>query len=474
MDTVSREAKLYVRDKTNRNIFHIEEGYSSLVWTERYQEAGDFVLDIPLNSANLGVYSVGNYLSFDNSNESMVIENRTINDEYEEPTLEISGRSLSSILMRRVNASKFFDLYSGSITYSGDVGDIVQSIFNDEILEPKLPAYRYMHDPENKPVDYSTQHLVSGYYEPGGSWNQFLHYNVIRQYQIDAEYRKINGIAFKNSVPQETNIEISFDSVQTVYDILVKIAKNNFLGFRSYFDQNKTIVIEMYQGVDRTTAQKTLTPIVFDPIMDNISYLGYVEDMTDYKDSGFIYSDSALFYRSKYKGLEYPRYDIYPGYVWYNATQTETEDLNRFEVPLDVRSEASVNDLKDNVDPELYYGDSEESDDSEVSTGGWLASDWYSWFDKIQEGVYNAGVSQYEDGDYDFIQSSEGSIDPLVRYEFEKDYNIGDKVDVTNEDYGIAMTAFIDEAVKSYDQNGWVITPNFKNILEYDSGEEDE
>ena len=68
MDTVSREAKIYVRNKSDRKIFYIEEKYSSLVWTERYQESGDFVLDIPLNSANFDVYKIGNYISYNIKN----------------------------------------------------------------------------------------------------------------------------------------------------------------------------------------------------------------------------------------------------------------------------------------------------------------------------------------------------------------------------------------------------------------------
>ena len=49
-------AIIYVRDKTSRQIIHIEESFSSLVWTERYQEAGDVVLAIPIDVADFNVY----------------------------------------------------------------------------------------------------------------------------------------------------------------------------------------------------------------------------------------------------------------------------------------------------------------------------------------------------------------------------------------------------------------------------------
>lgn len=477
MDTVSREAKIYVRNKSDRKVFYIEEKYSSLVWTERYQESGDFVLDIPLNAANFDVYKIGNYISFDNSEESMIIEGRTINDEVEEPTLEITGRSLSSILMRRVNASKILDIQNGVLTYSGKVGEVVQSIFDDEIITPKLPYFDYMKDVDNGLVAGS-KHLILGINENKKLWSGFLAYNLIKKFYEDVEYRKIPKFIFKNSVDPNLEITTNFSKIETVYDIIVKMSKNNYLGFKSYFDDSLNIVIELYSGVDRTNSQKTLDPVIFDPMMDNISYLGYVEDATDYKNTGFTYSDGHLFYRSKYplgQGVKYPRYDIYLGYTWNDFSGETKTGLDRFEIPFDARSEVSVNDLKDNVDPELYYGeDSEESEGSEVSTSGWSSSEWYDWYDKIQQSVKNFGISSYEEGEYGFIQSSEGSIDPLVRYKFEEDYNIGDKVDITNGDYGIAMTAYIDEAVKSYDNNGWIITPNFKNILDYDYGEEED
>lgn len=474
MDTVSREAKIYVRNKSDRKVFYIEEKYSSLVWTERYQESGDFVLDIPLNAANFDVYKIGNYISFDNSEESMIIEGRTINNEVEEPTLEITGRSLSSILLRRVNASKILDIQNGDLTYSGKVGEIVQSIFDDEIIDPKLPYFNYMKDADNGPVAGSN-HLVLGINENDKRWSSFLAYNAIKKFYEEVEYRKIPKFIFKNSVDSNLEITTNFSKIETIYDIIVKMSKNNYLGFKSYFDDSLNIVIELYSGVDRTSSQKTLDPVIFDPMMDNISYLGYVEDATDYKNTGFTYSDGHLFYRSKYPlgMLPYPRYDIYLGYTWNDFSGETKTGLDRFEIPFDARSEVSVNDLKDNVNPELYYGeDSEESEGSEVSTSGWSSSEWYDWYDKIQQSVKNFGISSYEEGEYGFIQSSEGSIDPLVRYKFEEDYNIGDKVDITNGDYGIAMTAYIDEAVKSYDNNGWIITPNFKNILDYDYGEE--
>ena len=74
-------AVVYVKDRNTFEFIRIEENYSSLVWTERYQAPGDFVMEIPISEANFNVYRRGNYVIMDESEEVMVIETLNINDE---------------------------------------------------------------------------------------------------------------------------------------------------------------------------------------------------------------------------------------------------------------------------------------------------------------------------------------------------------------------------------------------------------
>ena len=113
-------ATLYVKDASTMQIIRIEEQFLSLVWTERYQSYGDFELDIPLSVANFDVYKYGNYLQFDESQETMLIENIEVDDSIEDPMLKITGRSLTCILDRRVNASRMIELGFGTINYKGN------------------------------------------------------------------------------------------------------------------------------------------------------------------------------------------------------------------------------------------------------------------------------------------------------------------------------------------------------------------
>ena len=136
---------VYVRDKNSYDIIRIEESFSSLVWTERYQEAGEFVLEIPIDVANFDSYRRGNYIQLDESDETMLIESLNINDEVEDPVLEVSGRSLSCILERRINASKILENYAQSIKYEGTIYTVVNDLVTNEITNPTMQIYKWMH-----------------------------------------------------------------------------------------------------------------------------------------------------------------------------------------------------------------------------------------------------------------------------------------------------------------------------------------
>ena len=475
------ETKLYIRDK-NRKIFRVEESYSSLVWTERYQEAGDFVLDIPLKAANVEAYSIGNYISFDQSKESMIIESRSINDDYEEPLLEITGHTFVTRLNRVCNASRALDLRNGTISYSGELGDIISGIAEDDMYNPVMQVYDWMHDPNLEPIAYNTKQLIRGYYEPDNgdlmgyvSYDTFLKYNIIRMFVDPApNRRKMTDISFDTELVKKLPINTNFNKVVNIYDLLVKMAKNNRFGFRSIIDDNDNMVVQLYAGINRDSTQKTLTPVVFSPIMDNITYINYFEDISNYKNATFIYSDGMLNYREKADDNVRARYELYPGYDFYSEVP-EGSSRSEFQIPIDISSETSVASLADNPDMSLLTTDSSNSDGEESTESGEPNSgaQWYAYYDAIKEEVLNSGIVKFEDGEYDFVQTSEGAIDPLAQYTFEQDYNIGDKIDIQTI-YGIVMTAYIDEAIKTFDNDGFVITPNFKNILDYDDGMEDE
>ena len=78
--------------------------YSSLIWNDVYCGIGDFELVVPTTDFDPSIYALNNYVSVSTSKCTMIIE--SIKDDTSNGTTTISGRSLTSLLERRVIAYK--------------------------------------------------------------------------------------------------------------------------------------------------------------------------------------------------------------------------------------------------------------------------------------------------------------------------------------------------------------------------------
>lgn len=458
-------AILYVRDKETRKIIKIVEEFLSLVWTERYQEAGDFVLQMPVTVDNIDLFRRGRYISLDDSEESMIIQTINLTESYggeeEDPVLEISGKSVTCILERRFNKSKLWEFQGyrgrlGTIAYSGSFSSVCQEIIEDDAINPIKNQWIWYHH------DLETDTWVPGFDYGLGPED---HYVSLKGFEPD-HARKINNLIFTNKVTSSVDpfVEVSYTELKPLYDIFKNICKRYLMGFRVIINKNDEFELQVYGGSDRTTNQKTLNPVIFNPIMDNISYVNYYEDESNYKNYWFVYIDGYITF--KFKDWPTAPNTIYQGcdsaFVLPKAwTGNNPTNLDIYEVPIFCDAVSSADDF--NPDEAFNTGDGEVNPDGSYGV----------LLDLIKTKVNTYGKNQFEDGEYEIVTTSEGAIDPLVRYHFGEDYYIGDRVDITNAN-GVAMTGIIDEVVKSYDSDGIVITPNFRNMTEYDYGEEEE
>jgi hypothetical protein len=78
-------------------------GYTSIMWTERYKEPGEFEIQVPLSVGLREFLPLGTLISHADTLEVMIIENHEINETRDEdPTLTITGRTFDSILEQRI------------------------------------------------------------------------------------------------------------------------------------------------------------------------------------------------------------------------------------------------------------------------------------------------------------------------------------------------------------------------------------
>ena len=128
-----------VLDK-NYDAIAMIDTFTSAIWTVRYDEAGDFELCTPVRLDYIQAIQIGNYLWSKESDRLMIIETVEIATDAENgPQFTVTGRSLESILERRI-------ITSGT-TFSGNVQSIIISMLNTEVINAsmkrRIPLFSY-------------------------------------------------------------------------------------------------------------------------------------------------------------------------------------------------------------------------------------------------------------------------------------------------------------------------------------------
>ena len=201
--------------------------YISAIWTDRYYEAGDFELYLPASKAALNLFKRGDYICNPESEHLMIVESIELSTDAEKgDTIKVTGRSLESILDRRIVWGQEF--------YNGNLQDAIHTILNNSIISPK-----------------------------------------------DAN-RKIPGFIFKASTdPHITGLTLTAQYFgDNVYSIIKSVCENHHVGWKVTLESDFKFVFEMYYGINRSYSQNENPYVVFSPNFDNLINSNYV---TSYK-----------------------------------------------------------------------------------------------------------------------------------------------------------------------------------------------
>lgn len=222
---------LLVLDKEFISIAYIEK-FISFLWNDRFNEAGDFELYLPAGAYDQSYFSIGNYIWTSLSpNRLMIIE--TVNCETgseDGDFLTISGRSLESILARRV-----IDIETD---LTGSLQDGIERLLNEHVINPSDPK------------------------------------------------RQIPNITFKKSDdPRITELttENVYSGGENLYDVIQEMLSANKIGMKMLRDNENQFIFELYMGVDRSYKQEELPWVVFSHEYENLISSEYNESILDYK-----------------------------------------------------------------------------------------------------------------------------------------------------------------------------------------------
>lgn len=477
---------LFVLNKELEPIAVLDD-YASLIWTDRYQECGDFELTLSPNGDTLKLLQQDYYLWSSESEHAMIIEKLSISTEAEEgSTVTVSGRSLESILDRRI--------IWGLKSLSGDLQNGVQELLNENVISPSNPDRQisnFIFEPSTDPA--------------------------ITELAINAQYTGDN-----------------------LYETICSICADRDIGFKVTLNEDKKLAFQLYAGVDRSYRQSIRPLVVFSPKFDNLISSNYLESrsglknvtlvggegegadrrytavgsaigidrrelFTDARDissdisedisslfswtefSAQVYSDSSKNYVtdslfnsstadiSSYVGrtvrLSIPKYTNSAGVasnyatvildadksvistirVWETAGSSKNngylEDYE-FEIPENAKYIYSSMFSQKAIDDNVYYGDIE---------------DFRCYFIKVSNDEYTSQLRQRGKeylAENTEVMSFEGEAETSVMFIYGRDFFMGDIVQVANE-YGHESPARVMEIIRSEDENGLSIYPTF-------------
>ena len=231
-----KEFELYILDEDFVQLCLVDT-FESMIWTDRYDEAGDFELYLSTSSNALVYAKHGNYLWTKGSDRLMIIEQTEITTDVENGNhLKITGRSLESILDRRIIWHQ--------VTVSGKVQTVVKKLITDQIISPALAARRI---------------------------DNFIF--------VDSDDAYINSCEIE---------EVQYLG-DNLYDVVVDILSVFQIGFKiTHNDTTGNFEFRLYNGTDRSYNQNILPWVVFSPEFDNIISSDYIESSVPYKNVNLV------------------------------------------------------------------------------------------------------------------------------------------------------------------------------------------
>lgn len=217
------------------NSVGIIDAYEAFIWNDRYDKAGDFELYVPVSEEILNTILPDYYIYVTESDKLMIVEEfQLTTDPKKGNNLKISGRSLESILDRRIiwNQTTLDGYLQGQVKKL-----ITQNIINPEDTNRKIPNFIF--------EDTSDSYIA--------------------QLHIRSQYTGDN-----------------------LYDVICSICEDCGIGFKIYLNSSKQFVFTLYNGIDRSFSQNIMSPIIFSPNFDNLLETAYSYDQKEFKTIGLV------------------------------------------------------------------------------------------------------------------------------------------------------------------------------------------
>lgn len=216
------EIRIYNSDL---DLLGIIENQTSLIWTRKYNESGDFELHAPITDENRKLLKLNNIIYKENSSEAGVIESLVMEESSLNNQITCKGRFLSSYMDRRI--------IKQTINYDGRVELIMRKMLSQDTI----------------PLPRVVLGDLQGYTD-------------------------------------EVTFQCTYKGL---LNYMQKLAKSVNYGFRFRPNFNtKEIVFEVYKGIDRTMSQGVNNRVIFSEMYENLNNVIYNENNQTYKTKMYV------------------------------------------------------------------------------------------------------------------------------------------------------------------------------------------
>ena len=241
--------------------FAIIDTYNSLIWTDRYNECGDFELFTAMSMDLLNVIKQDYYIRRPDSDHVMIIEKIEIDTDVEDGnTITITGRSLESLLDRRIVWNE--------TSLSGSFQDGIEKLLNENVISPSNESRKIPNFKMEKSGDQAITNLT-----------------------IEAQYKGDN-----------------------LYDILQTLCTERNIGFKVVLSNTNELVFSLYSGTDRSYDQTDNPYVIFSPNYDNLISSNYIESKSSFKNVTLVSAEDSD-NRPEEEGAEAPLVETAVGNV---------------------------------------------------------------------------------------------------------------------------------------------------------------
>lgn len=354
--------ELYIFDK-ELNFKGILESYSSFIWRRKYSKCGDFELHCNLTPDTLILLKKGNVIWKNDDLEAAYIEHRNLKqDATGKEVLVLKGKFLTGYLDRRIIWER------QNLNTTSELA-IREAIYNSAI------------NPTNAD-------------------------------------RKINLLALgeaKNLV-QTVSKQVGY---KNLLETIEEIASVSELGFRTNLDiQNKLMVFDIYEGLDRTASNGANPPAIFSQEFENILEQEYTDSLNNYRNTVLVAGEgegSEREFISLENGQGLDRYEMFVDARDLQSTKTVNEE----EVPIPI-----------------------------------------SEYRKMLEDRGISKLSEHKE-----IETFDSKVNLNSNLVYKEDFDLGDIVTCASKKWGITIDTRITEIEEVYEESGKQINVTFGNEI---------